>query len=625
MSTQSDIAAIRAIMTKLDANKASKFSYTDAAFNDDVVDGVSAFDVNAEQNIPLEGYTNFNDTVRGKGVRTQGASLPRMGINHFFGRMSYNLNKLIQKFSAWMDIDIAARAYNAAEYDPNAPYKTGGICYAVETKNGVKTITYYTRTSTTPDTITGIPVTNQNHWSEVIDKKSGVHHKYVIADLTTGYDVNTWYPVTTKLADFDAQVSGSKDPAMRQVIEVFYNGAVQGRANATRGELLVSTKFTGLAASTDTIVYDRSYTDTVAAVTADDTTIGYSTLPLGKQAVVWLRGGTSYALWNSFASEFTIHTSAYANGLDTSISPSASQVWNVLSSNLDVSVRRLANATPGSRGIDYLKASTVTTIAALILADLKTVDGTGSGLDADLVRGVTPGAGGLAALSKSATIWASDNGGASSGLDADMLDGFHASALTFCAQRGNSVSLIDARSEGYKLPNAYNKGIHFEFNDYFNIMPPDQAGYAFVITAVPWSDTSGGPSFQFAVTRAGNYYTRLSSGETAWGAWGKVWTQLNQGVGSGLDADLWHGLSPSEGSAGIEGSWTLSPGQTLVIPKGLYHCMPQNSDFALSVTISRAARTATYYGGLIYSDGTNYTITNQSSVQNGIVYYRKFA
>jgi hypothetical protein len=128
MSTQSDIAAIRAIMTRLDANRASKFSYTDPAFDNDQIEGVSAFDVNSEQNIPLEGYTNFNETVRGKGVRTQGASLPRMGLNHFFGRTSYNLNKLIQKLSLWMDIDIAARAHNAAEYDPEAPYKTNDVC-----------------------------------------------------------------------------------------------------------------------------------------------------------------------------------------------------------------------------------------------------------------------------------------------------------------------------------------------------------------------------------------------------------------------------------------------------------------------------------------------------------------
>ena len=39
------------------------------------------------------------------------------------------------------------------------------------------------------------------------------------------------------------------------------------------------------------------------------------------------------------------------------------------------------------RGLQYLAAAAVSNIAALILADLKTVDGSGSGLDADLLDG----------------------------------------------------------------------------------------------------------------------------------------------------------------------------------------------------------------------------------------------
>lgn len=55
-------------------------------------------------------------------------------------------------------------------------------------------------------------------------------------------------------------------------------------------------------------------------------------------------------------------------------------------SGLDADIVR--GTTPGTRGLQYLAAAAVSNIAALILSDLKTVDGSGSGLDADLLDGV---------------------------------------------------------------------------------------------------------------------------------------------------------------------------------------------------------------------------------------------
>ena len=67
-----------------------------------------------------------------------------------------------------------------------------------------------------------------------------------------------------------------------------------------------------------------------------------------------------------------------------------SMVWDITNdgsgSGLDADLVR--GTTPGTRGLQYLAAAAVSNIAALILADLKTVDGAGSGLDADLLDGV---------------------------------------------------------------------------------------------------------------------------------------------------------------------------------------------------------------------------------------------
>ena len=64
-----------------------------------------------------------------------------------------------------------------------------------------------------------------------------------------------------------------------------------------------------------------------------------------------------------------------------------SKMWNSgndgSGSGLDAD--KVRNTTPGTRGLQYLAAAAVSNIAALILADLKTVDGAGSGLETDKI------------------------------------------------------------------------------------------------------------------------------------------------------------------------------------------------------------------------------------------------
>jgi hypothetical protein len=65
-----------------------------------------------------------------------------------------------------------------------------------------------------------------------------------------------------------------------------------------------------------------------APLNSNDNPIGFSILPLGKQAVVWLRGGAPYALWNSFGAEYTVRTASYDNGSDAPIVPNAGRVFS---------------------------------------------------------------------------------------------------------------------------------------------------------------------------------------------------------------------------------------------------------------------------------------------------------
>ena len=91
-----DLSAIKEVENKIVANKVARFAYTDEAYTTNDANGVAEYDVNKEQNIPTADASvlKVNETVLSKGYRAQASSITRMLVNHFFGRMSYNLNKV---------------------------------------------------------------------------------------------------------------------------------------------------------------------------------------------------------------------------------------------------------------------------------------------------------------------------------------------------------------------------------------------------------------------------------------------------------------------------------------------------------------------------------------------------
>lgn len=101
-----DLTGIKAVEDKLTANKVAKFAYTDHAYNNPLTeaDGVTVYNVNNEQNIPVADATilNVNETVLTKGWRSQASAITRMLMNHFLGRISYNLNKVNDNVSSML-------------------------------------------------------------------------------------------------------------------------------------------------------------------------------------------------------------------------------------------------------------------------------------------------------------------------------------------------------------------------------------------------------------------------------------------------------------------------------------------------------------------------------------------
>ena len=101
---QEDLAGIDTIEDKVVKNKVARFAYTEKAYNDNDADGVEEYDVNKEQNIPVGSASvmKVNETVLNRGYRAQASSITRMLMNHFLGRLSYNLNKVNDVVSSFI-------------------------------------------------------------------------------------------------------------------------------------------------------------------------------------------------------------------------------------------------------------------------------------------------------------------------------------------------------------------------------------------------------------------------------------------------------------------------------------------------------------------------------------------
>lgn len=97
----------------------------------------------------------------------------------------------------------------------------------------------------------------------------------------------------------------------------------------------------------------------------------------------------------------------------------------------------------------------------------------------------------------------------------------------------------DTRADNYNPFTHLGVSLHLKTNATDGLT--DGGTYHGVLDLVRWSDGSGGKDFQIAVTDNGNVYTRTNNTTTTWNAWRKLWSDGNDGAGSGLDADLLDG------------------------------------------------------------------------------------
>lgn len=97
MSTLAEnLSAIAENEQKVVNNKVARFAYTEDAYVDNDANGVEEYDISKGNNIPVgtPAVMKVNSTVIDRGYRSQASSITRMLMNHFLGRISYNLNKV---------------------------------------------------------------------------------------------------------------------------------------------------------------------------------------------------------------------------------------------------------------------------------------------------------------------------------------------------------------------------------------------------------------------------------------------------------------------------------------------------------------------------------------------------
>lgn len=175
-----DISQIKQKSSTLKTNKVARFSYTQTAYDNDEIAGVDTYQYTNEQNVPKDTKTDLAPTVIDKGVRSQSASLPRNAINHFFGRVSYNLNKITD----WLDTILAgllrSEAMNGHRYTSTTKYKQYDVCSFVDTTITPNQVRYFMRYTSDPVELSNYPpmvgsTVQTTHWQELSDIEASAY------------------------------------------------------------------------------------------------------------------------------------------------------------------------------------------------------------------------------------------------------------------------------------------------------------------------------------------------------------------------------------------------------------------------------------------------------------------
>ena len=121
------------MQTAVDAVQDIKeFGYVDTALDtDDGIPGHNEYSDLNSNNIPLVDGTELSLQEQEKGFRDAIATLSRAFFTHFFGRSSFNTNKLKRLFSDVLENYKADYTHNFRKWDSTAVYAENDVCFLV--------------------------------------------------------------------------------------------------------------------------------------------------------------------------------------------------------------------------------------------------------------------------------------------------------------------------------------------------------------------------------------------------------------------------------------------------------------------------------------------------------------
>ncbi len=111
-------------------------------------------------------------------------------------------------------------------------------------------------------------------------------------------------------------------------------------------------------------------------------------------------------------------------------------------------------------------------------------------------------------------------------------------SLSGYAQTADELRVADTRNNN-EPPSFYDKEFRVEFKDRTAMNAPGLGTYSGMLTFAPWSNSSGGHSYQLNFNDGGIYYRKGLADDPSWGNWMQlITTNVNGNVGIGVSTAL---------------------------------------------------------------------------------------
>lgn len=322
----------------LASGRVANFAYNDTAYACDNVAGTANYNFSQDQNIPLgnAGVLNTTTDILAKGVRSQASSLTRMMLNHFYGRTSYNVNKLADHLLSLFRTVKNFIKENDTTWSATTEYDVGDLVYFVTTLNGKK----YKRTFFCIQSCLNLPpidsntesVINTSYWSEIsgnvvslsasesIRAKQGIIEQDLVVHGNLFVDGNTTTTTETQVASTgDYLVTRENNPSPMSsgefsglAVNNYDTGKMATLTADHCGEWRVSDSATVSAVTyTDISTYEGTFYDglTRTALTSYPSHVFVNVSMLEMLDVVYYNGGYYKKEGNSWYGTVT-----YSNG-----------------------------------------------------------------------------------------------------------------------------------------------------------------------------------------------------------------------------------------------------------------------------------------------------------------------